>query len=418
MRKRRVPRQGNKKKLRRKKRNPIPFLFLCLILFVGIFYFYQPVVESTPEHQPPQKGPLSEKQKLEDSEFFFNTLQENYPYFGIDEKFNKINFLENKEHYIKLIEETKDDESYFEALNKIAGDLGGEVTFLNKREYDEFLKYENISSLKLWIDTLKQETVKNRYQSMRITEASEIPEELTMTTPVPNEVAYIKIKDFNPLLVDSDGKKIKDFIQNLKGYHSLIIDIRDNQGISVEYFLENLLVPLSNNYYKSTSTILEKKDQYTKYLDAYQSDYFTNIPEKQNRNDLIKNYNVSKERADHFEYGKQYSIRVEPQKSYPFKGKVYILQNTKTKYAADTFSQFANQTDFATTVGTTTGGNGVNISNVFLSLPLSGYVFQMPVGMGLNADGSSNYELGTTPILNYPDSDHLLNTLIKIIQSS
>ena len=416
MEKRKIPHK-NIKKRRKKKKSPLPFLFFCLIIFLGVLYFYKPPLKNTSENPLSQKGPLSETAKEKDFKYFYNTLKENYPYFTIDEKFNNVSFLEKEDTYLKLIEETKDDASYFEALQKITNDLGSEVKFLSKKEYDHYLKYENISSLKLWTDTLKQENVKNRYSSLPITESSDIHEDLTMTTPIPEEVAYIKIKDFNPLYVDSDGEKIKEFINNLKGYHTLIIDIRDNQGISVDYFMENLVLLLSKNYYKSTATILEKGDPYTKYLDSYQSDHFTNLPEKADINDIAKSLNIPKERADKFEYGKQYSLRSEPQKGYPFKGKVYILQNTKTKYAADTFSQFANQTNFAVTAGTTTGGSGVNISNVFFSLPESGFVFQMPVGMGLNPDGSSNYEHGTSPVLNYPDSSNLLNIIVKIVQS-
>lgn len=414
MRKRRLP----KRRLKKKKWNPFPFLFLCVLIFSAVFFLYQPPLNNESANTIlTTEGDLTEEAKEEDLNYFFKVIEENYPYLTIDESYNDIKFLDHREEYIKQTKSSQNDAAYFSELQKISEILGSEVKFLTKREYDEFLKYENISSLKLWIDTLKQDHSAKRYRSMPLTEQSEEKEDLTMTTPIPGEIAYLKIKDFNPLTVDSDGEKIKEFLQNLNDYQSLIIDIRDNQGISVDYFLENLVIPLSNNYYKSTSTLLEKGDQYTSYLESYQNNYFTVLPEKSNIGELKKEFSLPDERAKQFQYGKQYSIRIEPNKETIFKGKIYLLQNINTKYAADTFSQFANQTGFAETVGTTTGGNGVNIANVFFTLPHSGFVFQMPVGMGLNQDGSSNYERGTEPILNYPDNDRLLNILVNIIQS-
>lgn len=414
MRKRRVP----KRKMKKKRWNPFPFLFLCVLIFMAVFFLYQPPLKNNSSNTVlTSEGDLTEKAKEEDFNYFLTVVEENYPYLTIDEKYNNISFFDHKEEYLKQIKTVQNDADYFSELEKIAGNLGTEVKFLTKKDYDEFMKYENISSLKLWIDTLKQEHSASRYRSMPLREQSDEKEELTMTTPIPGEIAYLKIKDFNPLTVDGDGEKIREFLQNLNDYHSLIIDIRDNQGISVDYFLENLVIPLSNNYYKSTSTLLEKGDQYTSYLESYQNDYFTVLPEKSDMGKLKKEFALPEKRAKQFQYGKQYTIRIEPNKDTIFKGKIYLLQNINTKYAADTFSQFANQTGFAETVGTTTGGNGVNISNVFFSLPHSGYIFQMPVGMGLNPDGSSNYEKGTEPVLNYPDNERLLNILVNIIQS-
>lgn len=408
-----------KKRKRIKKKPYLLYLFLLsVLLFAIIFIFYRPPASVDEPSVRDPKALLSEKEKLEDFNFFYDTLSQHYPYFAIDKTFYGNDFLNNKQNYSKKILNTKDNESYYEELINMTKDFGNEVRFLSKREYDSFLKYENLSSLKLWIDTLKEEKVKNRYASLLISEGvNTIEEELTMTTPIPNEIAYLKITNFDPLKQVEDGEKIKAFISNIGNYHSLIIDIRDNQGISIDYFVENLLVPLSDDYYKSTSTILEKDKQFTQYLLSFESEYFTNSKDILNINDLKKDFDLSKDINSKFEYAHQYSIRVEPNADTGFQGEIYILQNAHTKYAADTFSQFANLTSFATTVGVPTGGNGVNISSIFLSLPNSGFVFTMPVGMGLNSDGSCNYEYGTDPVLHYPDNKNLLNILIEIIQS-
>jgi hypothetical protein len=44
---------------------------------------------------------LPEKQKIEDFEYLFKILKENYPYFGVLEREKGIKWLDNKDEYLK-----------------------------------------------------------------------------------------------------------------------------------------------------------------------------------------------------------------------------------------------------------------------------------------------------------------------------
>ncbi|MFQ7853800.1 MAG: S41 family peptidase [Flavonifractor plautii] len=76
-----------------------------------------------------------------------------------------------------------------------------------------------------------------------------------------------------------------------------------------------------------------------------------------------------------------------------------MLVDESVYSASESFVLFCQQTGFATLVGRTTGGDGIGAMDpVYLQLPNSGILIQYTVPFGLNPDGSSNEEMGTTPI--------------------
>ena len=60
---------------------------------------------------------LSEKQKIEDFEYLYKILKENYPYFGVLEREQNIKWLDYKVDFEKAIKETKTDKE-FKCLSK------------------------------------------------------------------------------------------------------------------------------------------------------------------------------------------------------------------------------------------------------------------------------------------------------------
>lgn len=93
------------------------------------------------------------------------------------------------------------------------------------------------------------------------------------------------------------------------------------------------------------------------------------------------------------------SHTVEPAaKPSPFRGRIWVLVDESVYSASESFVLFCQQTGFATLVGRTTGGDGIGAMDpVYLQLPNSGILIQYTVPFGLNPDGSSNEEMGTTP---------------------
>jgi Periplasmic protease len=106
------------------------------------------------------------------------------------------------------------------------------------------------------------------------------------------------------------------------------------------------------------------------------------------------------------------SHTVEPAaKPSPFRGRIWVLVDESVYSASESFVLFCQQTGFATLVCRTTGGDGIGAMDpVYLQLPNSGILIQYTVPLGLNPDGSSNEEMGTTPDLVSPAEEPPLIT--------
>ncbi|MFQ7454202.1 MAG: S41 family peptidase [Flavonifractor plautii] len=111
------------------------------------------------------------------------------------------------------------------------------------------------------------------------------------------------------------------------------------------------------------------------------------------------------------------SHTVEPAaKPSPFRGRIWVLVDESVYSASESFVLFCQQTGFATLVGRTTGGDGIGAMDpVYLQLPNSGILIQYTVPFGLNPDGSSNEEMGTTPDLVSPAEEPPLITALRAI---
>lgn len=61
----------------------------------------------------PNKKELTEKEKLEDFEYMYTILKENYPYFEVNKRQNGVDWLSKKNEYMDRIKASIDDESFF-----------------------------------------------------------------------------------------------------------------------------------------------------------------------------------------------------------------------------------------------------------------------------------------------------------------
>ncbi len=101
-----------------------------------------------------------------------------------------------------------------------------------------------------------------------------------------------------------------------------------------------------------------------------------------------------------------------------FAGKIWLLVDEYVYSSSEAFTVFCKDTGFATIVGSPTGGDGIGIDPVFLVLPNSGLIVRYSALFGLNPDGSSNEEFGTTPDLLSPAGEPPLVTALRAIRES
>ena len=78
-------------------------------------------------------------------------------------------------------------------------------------------------------------------------------------------------------------------------------------------------------------------------------------------------------------------------------GQFFLLVDSQVASAADSFAQFCKATGFATVIGENTWGDGGGTNVYIAKLPKSKLILRYRAMHGLNADGSSNVEFGTTP---------------------
>lgn len=88
-------------------------LLLSLALWYSIFYYTKPLISNFTGNQ------LTTEQKLQDFDYLYDTMQDNYPFFDVKKRMLGYDWLANKEEFKKRIEATKNDREFYTELNKI-----------------------------------------------------------------------------------------------------------------------------------------------------------------------------------------------------------------------------------------------------------------------------------------------------------
>lgn len=239
------------------------------------------------------------------------------------------------------------------------------------------------------------------------------PEHLYSTEIIEeNNIAYLKLPSFASFYVEKDREGLFNFFSEIKDYNTLIIDIRGNGGGSTNYWMDNIIPPLTDKILTTENYIIMRKSGYT-------------IPFIKNKTFLsyyrlkpIKDLSFYKEKPDFYlrddnAVYDELDYTVRPRNPVGFKGKIYLLVDDNVYSSAESFAVFAKATGWATLVGTRTGGDGIGFDPVPVALPNSGLVVRFPVDMGLNPDGSINEETATEPDIYIEQSYDDFNKLIK-----
>lgn len=376
---------------------------------------------------------LTQNEKIDDFEYMYTILKENYPYFKVNKRLNGIDWLSKKNEYISKIKATANDEDYFNALQNILSDLkNGHVAVMNKNFY-YYAKNVFESNGKLteaWLKQLNNPKAEARYSSMPdkgnkspLNANSPTPNNVTLRILKSKEAAYISIGSFNTLNVEGDMKIIKPFLQEVKNYKTLVIDIRGNGGGDSRYWSDNIVPMLINKPIDDT--------QYVAYRGGSFTEEFIKSKNGFGYEKLKPISNISKENLKElppelekdFKYYKKDTIHYEPKNSIGFNGKIYLLVDGSVFSSSEAFAVFAKSTGFATLVGETTGGDGIGDDPAICVLPNSGYAFTFSKQMGLTSDGTCNFEHKTEPDIRVPavknsslSNDEAVRAVLKLVR--
>ncbi|WP_252230772.1 S41 family peptidase [Clostridium sp. ZBS15] len=353
--------------------------------------------------------PLSTEEKLEDFEYMYKILEENYPYFEVNKRMNNLDWLSKRDDYISMIKNTTGDIDFFNTLEKVLSDLNnGHTDMISKERFSRLkaLYEQDRKSNKAWVKKLNEHKALQRYAFNSNDKNSDLSssnkDKITkdnINTKIFEEgkAAYLSIKSLNSFNIENDFKIILPFLKEIKDYKGLIIDIRGNGGGDTRYWTDNLVPALINEPLSSSNYTVYRGGNLTeefvqcRWNGGYKN--FNSISDI----DKEKLTNLPKELKEDFKYYSADTINISPKNPIDFKGKIYLLVDKYVFSSSEAFASFAKNTKFATLIGEKTGGDGIGSDPAIAVLPNSGYIFRFPKEMGLAADGSCNFECRTDP---------------------
>lgn len=339
---------------------------------------------------------LTEEEKLADFEQLYNEIESGYPFLEVNKRLNGQDWLANKAIYEKLIMETNSDKEFISELSLILRDLNNSHTHLidTQEDFDFFKKtYSPLN----WYDFFDDQKVINRYSSIKkgFAYKENSYKDNTIKDLVENEVGYIHIPQMYSANgdINKDMETIKAYLEKIKDYKALVIDIRGNPGGTDEYW-RSLVAVISDKTYNCKGYVLFRTDsnvisEYIKGKNAKLND-INDLPETTFKNSPKE---VS-QMFTSFEYNEDV---VKGESKAPFEGKIYLLVDNRVFSAAESFSIFCKEQKFATIIGSKTKGDGYVYDPVLFKLNNSGLIVRMSSAMYLTEDGICNEEEKTTP---------------------
>jgi disulfide oxidoreductase YuzD len=237
-----------------------------------------------------------------------------------------------------------------------------------------------------------------------------------ITRKYPNtSTAYIYIKTFDPPTIQELTPTIHQFLQETHDYQYLIIDIRGNTGGAFRSWLNTIVRPLIekptlHEYYlgyRNDPYIKSFHNQWLENSEPVPKNHFNELPPELNTPNYLL-YNSS--------------TTYNPENTINHTAKRILLTDRTVYSAAEGFTNFCKQTDFATIIGTTTGGDGFFIWPVYIVLPHSKLVITATSSMSLDNQGRANEETRTTPDIihetNITDHQELIDYTLRLIMET
>lgn len=350
-------------------------------------------------------APLTTEEKLEDFEYMYNLLKDNYPFFEVNKRVNGIDWLSNKDDYIERVKNTKTDDEFINELSHIVSELNDGHTHVVHKDsfkwfYSTYTNTEHKRLFKPWSDVLKDKIVLHRYEFDE-SQADKVESEgyfgnrfpaYKTDILLPGEVAYLYIKSMDGGRVEEDGKEIRKFYEEIKDYEKLIIDIRGNSGGSDMYWMKNVIEPLAKEPLTAENYIFIRGEYNKPFYKARR----INLKPIDRINESILD-KIPSEITEDFDSYYISSRSIKPNDPIDFKGDIYLLVDRIVYSSAESFAAFCKDTRFATLVGEPTGGGGAGIDPFLFYLPNSGIVIRYSNALSLNGDFTINDEVKTIP---------------------
>ncbi|MGO3751677.1 MAG: S41 family peptidase [Peptoniphilaceae bacterium] len=388
---------------------------------------------------------MTYEEKVEDFNYLLETLDTSYPFWSEIEE-DGIEKEKIYEEYKSIISKTNTDIEFMKEIGYFLKEFNGygHLSVLDGYVYKQFEEIFNLSQNKIldeeeksqlqpWYNVLYNPTSEATYNLLDSSHSGfrskkGLKEEYVESQDNSNnekennnnvkleiidndKIAYINIGRYGLNYMENDSRKLNDFLVDIKQYPNLIIDIRDNGGGSDKYWKELIVSPNLSKERSYERYFIFKKSEITKpFLESRFNEgeikAISNFPQSLEINSKKSSYS-------HYVLDTQ---KIQPKYDEKlFQGKIWILTSENVYSASENFAMFSKNTDFATLVGTNTGGDGGVADPILINLPNSGLIVRFSMFYGLNLDGTGNEKYGTTPdILVDEKEDALERTLEEI----
>lgn len=229
-----------------------------------------------------------------------------------------------------------------------------------------------------------------------------------------DKTAYVSISGMTADFENNDGKVLEDWFRSLEanGYQNCILDIRENGGGSSSYWTEYIARPNLKEACSVSNYALVKGQASVDYWQAAgkQLEPISTLP----LNTLPELQQEDLNGVTHYIH---YTEKFEPTGEPLFSGRFWLLVSEKVYSSSEMFAAFCKDTQFATLVGKSTGGDGIGEDPLTFALPNSGICFRFSAEEGLNVDGSCNEELGTQPDIAIKAGEDALEVSLTAIRA-
>ncbi|MDK0540853.1 S41 family peptidase [Clostridium perfringens] len=358
--------------------------------------------------------PLTEEQKIEDFNYLYKTIEENYPFLETNKRLNNVDWLSKKEEYLQRVKNTKSDIEFLITLNSILSELNNGHTHMitNSSQFRDLREIYSMNKgwqKKVQLPVLNNKKALARYNINKNEKIQVLNQEKNENMEgiknastkdiVKGKIGYIYIPQMISYYnMGKDIELIDEYLNNIKKYQALIIDIRGNGGGDSYYWISYLVPKLIDKVYENTTYSFWKDGEViNNYLKKSKVKYSTGFGEMKDL-DTTKLVNLPVEVKEDFKYYSKNTMEISPSEdSIKFKGNIYMLVDKGVYSSSEAFASFAKQTGFATLIGERTGGDGIGSDPLLHMLPNSGYIFRFSKDMGTTADGTSNEEFKTEP---------------------
>lgn len=408
---------------------------------------------------------LTEKERLADIDFLYETMKENYPYMALAERLSGADWEESYQRCRKKAGEAQTDWQFFAAVQEFVGEGGGlghlmlltpgfyqwaQAAYsgispegIPPKDYEQVQKigqaYSNEASRQAYqamapvYDRVQQQVEAHNaaLEAKEETDKEGAPDQPAASSEPGQEdialeergetenleyglleqgtVGYIKVKSFDMAFYDGDRETLFGLYEKYRDCTDVIFDFTENGGGGEGYFNDLILAPNIEHEMSMCAYELVKEGDYNRQ--------FMDLSGYQPIEGLPKLPRTNAEDLGDLDLFQPIEYHVNPSGSgRALKGRLWMLVNENVYSSSEYAAMFAKATGFAALVGHTTGGDGIGMDPIPIVLENSGLIVRYSPVYGLSFDGAGSEECGTEPDIQAQEGESELEACLRAVR--